>query len=208
VRKHVVGVVIPGASPGPAPKGEGRVRRPSRPSSGKGKAPGREKPRRARRPPDRGDTDAASQPAWGTNPCSEAVTDPPSVTAAIANGGTRDPEIAPRAEAERRRGTDAGPGRCVPPIGSARFGSARPHGQSQEGMRRREAHAIHARSSSEGKTPRARPDETSRGDRDGSKASRPVGTAGTQQDPEEATPGVVARRDWVAPRGNKPRESR
>jgi hypothetical protein len=101
VRKHVVGVEIPGASRGPAPKGEGRVRRPSRPSSGKGKAPGREKPRRARRPPDRGDTDAASQPAWGENPCSEAVPDPPSGTAVIANGGTRDPE---RLEGRKARG--------------------------------------------------------------------------------------------------------
>jgi hypothetical protein len=42
-----------------------------------------------------------------------------------------------------------------------------------------------------------------RGDRDGSKASKPAGTAGTQQDPEEATPGVVARRDWVALKGEQ-----
>jgi hypothetical protein len=31
---------------------------------------------------------------------------------------------------------------------------------------------------------------------------------GRNFDPEEATPGVVARRVWVAPWGNKPRESR
>lgn len=42
-----------------------------------------------------------------------------------------------------------------------------------------------------------------RGDRDGSKASKPAGTARTQQDPEEATPGVVARHDWVALQGKK-----
>jgi len=82
-------------------------------------------------------------------------------------------------------------------------GSVTPHRQSQEGMLRREAAAILVVSSSEGRTPRARPDERGRGDRGGSKASKPAGTAGTKQDPEEATPGVVARHDWVALKGNK-----
>lgn len=208
MRKHVAGVEIPGASRGPAPKGEGRVRRPSRPSSGKGNAPGREKPRRARRPPDRGDTDAASQPAWGANPCSEAVPDPPSGTAAIANGGTRDPEIAPGAEAERRRGTGAGPGRCVPPIGSARSVS-----RGREANRRKGSDA-------ERRT-RSRPGQALKGEPRGRARMKQAGEIvtgarrrsrlerqGRNFDPEEATPGVVARRGWVAPWGNKPHESR
>lgn len=208
MRKHVAGVVIPGASRGPAPKGEGRVRRPVRPSSGKGNAPGREKPRRARRPPDRGDTDAASQPAWGENPCSEAVPDPPSGTAAIANGGTRDPDIAPRAEAERRRGTGVGPGRCVPPIGSARSVS-----RDRAANRRKGGDA-------ERRT-RSRPGQALKGEPRGRarmKQAGEIGTGATRRgrlerrgrniDPEEATPGVVARRGWVAPWGNKPHESR
>jgi hypothetical protein len=70
-------------------------------------------------------------------------------------------------------------------------------------MLRREAKAILVVSSSEGRTPRARLAEKNQGDRDGRKASKPAGTAGTQHDPEEATPGVVARHDWVALKGKK-----
>ena len=70
-------------------------------------------------------------------------------------------------------------------------------------MLRREAKAILVVSSSEGKTPRTRLVERYRGDRDGSKASKPAGTARTQQDPEEATPGVVARHGWVALKGKQ-----
>jgi hypothetical protein len=70
-------------------------------------------------------------------------------------------------------------------------------------MLRREAKAILVVSSSEGRTPRARLAEVNQGDRDGSKASKPAGTAGTKQDPEEATPGVVARHDWVALKGKE-----
>jgi hypothetical protein len=70
-------------------------------------------------------------------------------------------------------------------------------------MLRREAKAILVVSSSEGRTPRARLAEKYQGDRDGSKASKPAGTAGTQQDPEEATPGAVARHDWVALKGKE-----
>jgi hypothetical protein len=46
--------------------------------------------------------------------------------------------------------------------------------------------------------PRERARWRHRGDRGGSNASRPAGTAGTQLDPEEASPGGVARRGTVA----------
>jgi len=87
------------------------------------------------------------------------------------------------------------------------FGTVTPQCQSHEGMLRREAKAIPIASSSEGRTPRARPVEKHRGDRGGSKASKPAGTARTQRDPKEATSGVVARHDSVALKGDKPRES-
>lgn len=61
--------------------------------------------------------------------------------------------------------------------------------QSQEGKRRREAEATAARSSSEGRTPRTRPVETHRGGRTGSKASKRAGTARTQHDPGNGSPG-------------------
>jgi hypothetical protein len=83
------------------------------------------------------------------------------------------------------------------------FGSVTPRCQSQEGRLRRKAKAILVVSSSEGKTPRARLDEKGQGGSDGSKASKPAGTARTQQDPEEATPGVVARPIRVALKGKK-----
>lgn len=75
--------------------------------------------------------------------------------------------------------------------------------QSQEGRLRREAKAILAVSSSEGRTPGARLVEKGQGDPDGSKASKPAGTAGTQQDPKEATSGMVARSGWVALKGTE-----
>jgi hypothetical protein len=75
--------------------------------------------------------------------------------------------------------------------------------QSQEGRLRREAKAILVVSSSEGRTPRARLVEKRQGDPDGSKASKPAGTARTQQDPKEATSGKVARPGWVALKGKE-----
>jgi len=108
----------------------------------------------------------------------------------------------PCAEAERRRrqvrtgetGTAERQGRPV---------ACRRNANRKRGKLRREATAIPVVSSSEGRTPRARLAETRQGDRDGSKASKPAGTARTQQDPEEATPGVVARHDWVALKGKE-----
>jgi len=78
------------------------------------------------------------------------------------HGGERgraddDPVSSPRAEAERRRGT-GGNGPSTRPVGTA----DRLRGiasQSHEGKLRRKARAIPVRSSSEGRTPRARPVE-------------------------------------------------
>lgn len=55
--------------------------------------------------------------------------------------------------------------------------------------------------------PRERARLKCRGDRQGSKASKHVGSAGTQRDLEEAIPGVVAPAVLVALWGKKPRES-
>jgi len=100
-------------------------------------------------------------------------------------------------------GARGGPGETRTARMARPSGSVTSQSQSQEGMLRREAKAIPVVSSSEGRTPGARPDETNRGDRGGSNASKPAGTAGTQQDPKEATSGVVARHDWVALKGRK-----
>jgi hypothetical protein len=74
--------------------------------------------------------------------------------------------------------------------GGGRGPAARPlHANRRRGCVRREAAAILAVSSSEGRTPRARPVETYRGGRAGSNASRRAGTAGTQHDPGGGIPG-------------------
>ena len=70
--------------------------------------------------------------------------------------------------------------------------------ESQEGRGGRKADRSPQEQALKGETPGARPVETHRGDRGGSKASKPAGTARTQLDPEEATPGVVAHRGTVA----------
>jgi hypothetical protein len=135
----------------------------------------------------------------GIKPLQRGRAGPESGTTAIADGHRRS---GTRVTRRSRKATGHGPG----DRGGAR--PARPHANRKKGERRREATAIPVRSSSEGRTPRTRPVERCRGDRDGSKASRPAGTAGAQRDPEEATPGVVARPGWVASWGNRPRESR
>jgi hypothetical protein len=86
--------------------------------AGKGKAPGREKPRRAGRPRDRGDTEADFQPAGGDNPCSEAVPDPKSGTGASADG---EPTIRSPCHAPKPRGDGARTWRRggEPPVGIA-----------------------------------------------------------------------------------------
>ena len=70
--------------------------------------------------------------------------------------------------------------------------------ESQEGKGCREANRSSQGEALKGETPGARLVERYQGDRGGSKASKPAGTARTQRDPEEATPGVVARCEVVA----------
>ena len=165
-------------------------------------------------PGPRRDADPTPQRDKGSNPLQRgrtgpevrnaaAITDGPSTIRDARDSKEEHPTTtAPCAEAERRRSRVRArgdvSGRTATP-----FGSVTPQRQSQEGKLRREAKAILVVSSSEGKTPRARLDETSQGGSDGSKASKPAGTARTQQDPEEATPGVVARPYRVALKGKK-----
>jgi hypothetical protein len=108
----------------------------------------------------------------------------------------------PCAEAERRRSRVRARGDAFRRTAGP-FGSVTSQCQSQEGRLRREAQAIRVVSSSEGRTPRARLVERHQGDRNGSKASKPAGTARMQQDPKEATSGVVARSGWVALKGKE-----
>jgi len=206
VRKHAVETTIPGTSRGPMPKGARRVRRPSRPRPGRRKPQGGRKPRRARRakacrdaesPPQR-DRGSKSLQRGRTGPAvrnAAAITNGPSMIRIAGNAKGFPARTEPCAEVERRRrhvraGETEAAKRRVRRVGDVAApiarGEAAPRGE-----------AILVVSSSEGETPRARPDERIRGDRDGRKASKPAGTAGTNQDPEEATPGMVARRDGL-----------
>jgi hypothetical protein len=146
------------------------------PRAAKGKAPGRRKPRRA------GTTRLGEIRTWPFQSC----------------GG-----IEPL-----KRGPGRESGRCRPmaraclharvPQGCGLGAGGGRGSKSQEGRGRREAYRSPQEEALKGGTPGARLVEIHQGDRGGSKASRPAGTAGTQRDPEEATPGVVARRGTVA----------
>jgi len=205
---------MPGTSRVPTPKGARRVRRPIRPR------PGRGRPQGGRSPGEPGCREPAEMrtrhpnATRGANPCSEAAPDPKSGTRRRSPTGRRRSGThgipirntrRPPHHALKPKGDGAGygPGETRSDERQAPFGSVTPHRQSQEGKLRREAKAILVVSSSEGRTPRARLDETSQGGSDGSKASKPAGTARTQQDPEEATPGVVARPYRVALKGKE-----
>jgi hypothetical protein len=165
-------------------------------------------------PGPRRDADPTPQRDKGSNPLQRgrtgrevrnaaAITDGPS-TIRDARDSTRNTRRPPHhALKPKGDGAGYGPGETCPDERPTPFGCVTPQRQSQEGKLRREAKAILVVSSSEGRTPRARLDETSQGGSDGSKASKPAGTARTQQDPEEATPGVVARPYRVALKGKK-----
>jgi hypothetical protein len=195
--------------------GARRERRPIRPSPGRGEPQGGKSPgepgigmtAEMRRPfPNATGEQAPAARPHRSHPDAAAIATgrQRSGTHGTPKGAPDDPDAC--AEAERRRRQQRARGdahrRTACP-----FGTVTPQSQSHEGMLRREAKAIPIASSSEGRTPRARPVERYRGDRGGSKASKPAGTAGTQRDPKEATSGVVARHDSVALKGNKPRES-
>jgi len=206
VRKHAVETTIPGMSRGPTPKGARWARRPSRPRPGRGKPQGGRKPRRARRAKACRDAESSSQRDRGskslqrgrTGPAvrdAAAITNGPSMIRIAGNAKGFPARTEPCAEVERRRrhvraGETETAERCVRKVGDA----ATPIARGEAGPR---GSAIRVVSSSEGETPRARPDEKFRGDRDGSNASKSAGTAGTHQDPEEATPGMVARHDGL-----------
>jgi len=212
VRKHAVEAMSPGLPRSRRRRANGRATA-EQVKAGKGKAPGRKKPRRARRTKARRDAESSPQRDRGSKPlqrgragpsvrAAAAITDGPSMIRNVGNSDRNTSDNRTSALKPKGEGGRYGPGRREPPNGESvrkRDAASQSHG----GMLRREAKAILVVSSSEGRTPRARLVEKYQGDRDGSKASKPAGTARTQQDPEEATPGVVARHDWVALKGKK-----
>jgi len=127
--------------------------------------------------------------------------------AAIADGAPVIREPAPRAEAERRRGTDAEPGRwyrwSAGPTGSATPCANRTKGSDAE-RRTRFLPGQALKGEPRGRARLRHTGERATGARRRGRQER----RGRNFDPEEATPGAVARRLWVASWGNKPRESR
>jgi hypothetical protein len=119
----------PGGAAGPTPKG-GRKATTEQAKAGKGKAPGREKPRRARRAKDRRDAESSPQRDRGRKPLQRGragptvrtaavITDGPSMIRNVGNsdrntGDNRTSAPRPKGEGGRR-----GPGRREPPGGEA-----------------------------------------------------------------------------------------